>query len=98
MCCGIALLGILGPRALIVFWYIVDPARWSLIFNHQIFLPALGFILLPWTTIMYVLFWTAGGIEPIGWLFIVLAVLADLATYGGGGFGNRDRMRGYYNR
>jgi hypothetical protein len=96
MCCGLAVLGILGPRALIVVWYIFDSARWSLVFNHQIFLPALGFILLPWTTIVYVLFWTVGGIEPIGWVFIALAVLADLATYGGGAFGNRDRMPSRY--
>jgi len=95
MCCGIALLGILGPRALIAFWYIVDSARWSLVFEHQIFLPALGFILLPWTTLAYVLFWTAGGIAPLGWVLIVVALIADLATYGGGAFGNRDRIPGY---
>ncbi len=54
MCCGIAILGILGPRALIFFWWLMDPARWSVTFGGEALLPALGFLFLPWTTIMYV--------------------------------------------
>lgn len=96
MCCAIAVLGILGPRALIVFWWLMDPARWAVTFNDQVLLPALGFLFLPWTTIMYVLFWTAGGIEPLGWVFIGLAVVADIGTYGGGLLGNKDKVQSYY--
>ena len=95
MCCAVALLAIIGPRAVIVFWWLVNPVRWALVFNDQFLLPALGFVFLPWTTLMYVLFWNAGGIEPLGWLFLALGVVADLGTYGGGGFRNKDRIRGY---
>ena len=96
MCCAIAVLGILGPRALIVFWWLVEPARWGVTFNDQVLLPVLGFVFLPWTTIMYVLFWAAGGLEPLGWLFVVLGLVADIGTYGGGAFGNRERVQSYY--
>ena len=93
MCCGIAILGILGPRALIFFWWLMDPARWSVTFGGEAFLPALGFLFLPWTTIMYVAFWAIGGLTPIGWMFVVLGLLIDLGTYGGGAMGNKDQIQ-----
>jgi hypothetical protein len=96
MCCGIALLGIIGPRAAILFWWLTDPARWALTFSNSALLPALGFLFLPWTTIMYVLFWATGGLSLIGWLFVGLGLLADLGTYGGGAFGNKDKVQTYY--
>lgn len=91
VCCAIAVLGLLGPRALILFWWLIDPARWNLVFQGFL-LPALGFVFLPWTTLTYVLFWTVGGLDFIGWVFIALAFALDIATYGGGAFGNRERI------
>jgi len=38
---------------------------------------------------MYVIIFPVAGIWD--WLFI-LAVFADVASYGGGGYGNRDRI------
>ena len=96
MCCALAFLGILGPRALIVFWWLIDPARWALIFNNQILLPALGLVFLPWTTVMYVLAWTPTGVPLFGWLLILLGVVLDVGTYGGGAFGNKDQIQCYY--
>lgn len=95
VCCAIAVLGILGPRALILFWWLIDPARWNLVFQGFL-LPALGFVFLPWTTIAYVLFWTVGGLDFIGWVVVALAFVLDIGTYGGGAFGNRERVSGYY--
>jgi hypothetical protein len=58
--------------------------------------PALGIIFLPWTTLMYLIVWSpVTGIYGLDWLWLVLAVLADLSTYAGGGYGNRDRIPGY---
>ena len=94
VCCAIAVLGLLGPRALILFWWLVDPNRWSLVFDGFL-LPALGFVFLPWTTIAYVLFWTVGGLDLIGWVVVALAFVLDIGTYGGGGFGNRERFASY---
>jgi hypothetical protein len=54
----------------------------------------LGFLFLPWTTLMYV------SVAPLGvvgfdWFWIALAVVADIVTYTGGAYGNRDRIRSY---
>ncbi len=95
MCCAIGILGILGPRIFIVFWWLTDPARWNLVFGGAL-VPALGFLFLPWTTIMYVLFWTTGGLDLVGWLFVAAAVVADIGTYGGGALGNKDKVQSYY--
>jgi hypothetical protein len=94
MCCALGILGILGPRALIIFWWLTDPTRWNLAFDGAL-VPILGFLFLPWTTLMYVVLWTAGGLEPIGWLLVAMAFAVDLATYGGGAFGNKDQIQSY---
>lgn len=94
MCCAIAILGLIGPRALIFFWWLVDPARWSLVFDGLL-VPLLGFVFLPWTTLAYVALWAVGGLSPIGWLLIALAFLIDLGSFGGGAFGNRNRVSRY---
>ena len=64
---------------MIIFWWIVNPLRWSVAFD-SFFLPFLGFLFLPWTTLMYVLV-SPGGVEGIDLLWIGLAVAADLASY-----------------
>ena len=53
-------------------------------------MPVLGFIFLPWTTLAYVFFAPTGfgGLAPI---VVVIAVLLDAGTYGGGALGNRRR-------
>jgi len=40
---------------------------------------------------MYVIV-APGGLLGFDWLWIALAVVADIASYGGGAFGNRDRI------
>ena len=53
-------------------------------------MPVLGFVFLPWTTLAYVYFAPTGfgGLAPI---VVVIAILSDAGTYGGGVFGNRRR-------
>jgi hypothetical protein len=36
-----------------------------------------------------------GGVAGWDWLWMGLAVLADIASYAGGGYGNRNRIPGY---
>jgi hypothetical protein len=43
---------------------------------------------------MYVIV-APGGVMGLDWLFIAMAVVADIGWYVGGGYGNRDRMPGY---
>ena len=92
MCLFLTLL-LLGPRAAIILWWLVEPLRWSVVFD-SFFLPFLGFLFLPWTTLMYVVV-GIGGITGWDWLWIGLAVFADLATYAGGAVGGRGRVPGY---
>jgi hypothetical protein len=82
VCCIVAIGALIGPRVAIVAWWLLDPARWALAFGSAL-LPILGFILLPWTTLVYV--WLApGGIDTLGLIFLVLAVIVDVGAYGGG--------------
>jgi hypothetical protein len=93
MCCLFTTLLLLGPRAGILIWWLIDQGRFDVAFNS--FLVAfLGFLFLPWTTIAYVLV-APGGVVAFDWIWLVLALLVDLGSYGGGGYGNRERLRGY---
>jgi hypothetical protein len=66
---------------------------WQAAFNSFIW-PLLGFIFVPWTTLMYVLV-APDGVVGFDWIWLVLAVLADIGVYASGGYGNRDRIPGY---
>lgn len=89
MCCFFTVLVLLGPRIAALVWWLFWPARWSLAFDSIIW-GILGIIFVPWTTLMYVILIPFGGFWD--WLFLILAIIADVASYGGGGFGNRDRL------
>ena len=92
MCCFFTTLVLLGPRAAIVIWWLVQPVRWQAAFDTWIW-PLLGFIFVPWTTLMYVLV-APGGVIGFDWVWIALAVVADIGMWAGGTYGNRDRIPG----
>ena len=48
-------------------------------------------IFVPWLTLMYVIV-APGGIVGFDWFWLGLALVEDIAAYGGGGYGNRDRL------
>ena len=91
MCCFFTVLVFLGPRAAILVWWLINPARWQLAFDTFL-IPLLGFLFLPWSTLMYVLVAVPGGLVGFDWVWMGLALLADISMYAGGGFGNRRRM------
>jgi hypothetical protein len=92
MCCFFTTLLLLGPRFAVLIWWLVRPVYFNTIFNTWI-LPLLGLIFLPWTTLMYLV---VGGAGVVGfdWLWLGLALIADIASYGGGAYGNRERIPG----
>jgi hypothetical protein len=46
-------------------------------------LPVLGFLVLPWTTMIYAFMWTTAsdGAHDVEWVALALALLLDLCTY-----------------
>jgi hypothetical protein len=93
MCCFFTTLLLLGPRFAVLIWWLIRPVYVNTVFNTWIW-PLLGIIFLPWTTLMYLIV-GGGGIVGFDWVWLVLAIIADLASYGGGAYGNRDRIPGY---
>ena len=93
MCCFFTSLVLFGPRLAILIWWLVNQDLWNRAFDSFIW-PLLGFIFAPWTTIMYVLVFP-GGVTGFDWIWLGLGILADLGSYVGGGYGNRDRIPGY---
>ena len=92
MCCMLTTLVMAGPRLALIIWWLFSTSRFNDAFNAIIW-PILGIIFAPWTTLMYVILYK-GGITGLDWLWMGLAILVDLGSYVGGGFGNRDRLRG----
>jgi hypothetical protein len=84
MPCLVALLALISPRlalfALFLFSNILDRAYDSWL------LPLIGFFLLPWTTLAYAVMWDTGTsrVDGFEWFLVILAFLADLASYAGG--------------
>jgi hypothetical protein len=97
MCCLFTSLVLLGPRIVGVFWWIAQPNRWVPVTFSSWIWPTLGLLFVPWTTLMYVLV-APGGLGGLDWLWLVLAVFADVGSFAGGGYGNRDRISPYYQR
>ncbi len=77
--CGCLLaMGIgLAPRLFLILAWIFS-ARWDRVWaDTSLIWPLLGIIFLPYTTVMYMLVWTATGIDGWDWLWILLGVLLD---------------------
>lgn len=96
MCCFFTVLLFFGPRLAILIWWIAQPVRWygqTEISAFQSWIwPLLGFIFLPWTTLMYVAVYP-GGLVFFDWILLALALIVDIGTYAGGG--RETRERGY---
>ncbi len=89
MCCLLTTLGLLGPRATILVWWLLQPARWEASFS-SFWVSFLGFLFAPWTTLAWVLV-APRGVVGFDVVIVGIGIVADLGTYFGGGYGNRDR-------
>jgi len=87
MCCFFLSLLFLGPRfAFLIYWLIpYGRVQVSLAFNTWIW-PLLGLIFLPWTTLMLVLVYGVNGIVGFDWVWVGLALAADIFTYSSGAY------------
>jgi len=83
----------IAPRLVLVLAWIFSE-RWSIVWGDAWIAPLLGIIFLPFTTVMYMLVWTKGGIEGWDWLWIALGLFIDLTHYAQAA-ANRNRVPGY---
>ena len=89
MCCVISLLVFIGPRIAGIGWYFYDTARWNAAFS-SILWPIAGLLLVPWTTLAYVLM-SPGGVSGLQWLVVVFGLLIDIGAISGGGYSRQRR-------
>ena len=94
MCCFFTTLIFFGPRlAFLIYWLIV-PLKVSAafeVFNFSWLVGILGLVFAPWTTLMFVIVFPLNGWD---WLWMGLAIAADIASYVGG-YHKRGQIPGY---
>ena len=88
MGCIILLLTMISPRLVVFLVWVFNRTRWDLVFDNGIFLPLLGFLFLPFTTLIYIFAVNplTGQISAFGWIWLILALIVDLSSYGGNAY------------
>jgi hypothetical protein len=91
MGCILFLIGLFSARfALFLMWLFTN--RLSDAFDSTLG-PVLGFIFLPWTTLMYALLWGSHhSVTGFEWFLVAFAFLLDLASWAGSAARGRSRM------
>lgn len=89
-CCLFAIILAGAPRFALAIWWLFQTRYVNAAFSNLLF-AILGFLFLPWTTLMWV-FVYPGGISMVNWIFLGIAFLIDMGTYFGGG---REGQRRY---
>jgi hypothetical protein len=82
-----------GPRMAILIWWLIAPIYVGAAFDKWFFV-ILAWLFIPWTVLMYLIIYP-GGIVGFDWVILILGILADLASYSGGVWGNRNQIPGY---
>lgn len=83
MGCLLVLLALLGPRFAIVYLWLAT-SRLEIAFDSGL-VGLFGFIMFPWTTLIYALAYApVSGVSAFGWFLVVLGLFADLGTLFGG--------------
>jgi len=93
MCCVISALFFLGPRAGLFIWWLMNSARFNVVYDTLI-LPIIGMIFLPVTTLVYTYIFkpnigSPAGLIGLDWLWIVIALMVDFSLYGGGAYSRK---------
>ena len=80
MGCFVFLFALVSPR--LALFFILLFSDWVGQAFDGWFLPVLGFFLLPWTTLAYIVMWEiTPGVEGFEWFVVVFAFFVDLMSY-----------------
>jgi hypothetical protein len=95
MCgCFVLLLGAVAPRLALVLMALFNDEI-TKAFNGSWVVPLVGWFLLPYTTLAYVLvYWWTGAVLGFGWFFVALGFVLDIGSYVGG-YGRRSDVQRY---
>jgi hypothetical protein len=88
-----AIFGALLPRFVLLVGWVNDPASWQNLFGSPVWF-LFGFLFFPWTTLIYG-FVQLNGMTLLNWIFVGLALLIDLGTWGIGVFAGRKQVDVY---
>jgi len=83
--CLIALFALIGPRVALVFTAIFSDMISRAI--DSLVVAFVGFLVLPWTTLAYVVFYDVGAgreVRGFEWFLVGLAFVLDVGSYVGG--------------
>jgi hypothetical protein len=83
------------PRLGVLFIWLARPQLFMESFGGFWLWPILGIIILPMTTLMYVIVWSPVGIVGWDWFWLFLALMIDLGGIFSSGYANRERVPGY---
>jgi hypothetical protein len=81
MCCIVALGGLIGPRVALIFaWIFTNEVSQAF---SSFWLPFLGLIFFPWTTLMYAIAYAPiVGVSGFwGYLLVALGIALDIGSY-----------------
>jgi hypothetical protein len=83
------------PRVATLILWLARPLRFEAAFGGAWLWPVLGIVVLPITTLFYVVLWSPGGLAGWDWLWLFLAFMLDVGGAASSGYANRDRVPGY---
>jgi len=82
-----------GPRLAILVWWLIAPVYVGAAFDSWL-LTLLAWLFIPWTVLMFLIVYP-GGVVGFDWVWLILGIVADIASYSGGTWGNRKAIPGY---
>ncbi len=96
MCgCFVILLGAFAPRLALLLMALFNDAI-TKAFDGSWFVPLMGWFLLPYTTLIYVLVnWSQGEVAGFSWFFVAFGFFLDIASYAGSAARRRDYTQYY---
>ena len=90
MGCLFVAFGAFFPRIAVILIWLARPGLFEAAISSTLVALA-GIVLLPFTTLMYVLLWTPAGLSGFDFVWLLLAFLIDLGGLFGSGLASRPR-------